>query len=109
MPGQGGRGAIPALPRTKHPRDGGLEHPGLKLLLWGHCCPPGSAGSALLVPESSVCLESSGQMVWLAWLSVCLPLVPTAGSESLGTASASLPRVLSNSPPVKNKGMVFLG
>lgn len=73
-------------------------------------CPAGSTGCALLGPESSVCLESwtEGVCAVLAvWLSGCLPLAPTAESESSGTASASLPRVLSNSPSVKNKVMFF--
>lgn len=43
----------------------------------------------------------------LSRLSGCLPLAPTAESESSGTASASLPQVLSNSPSVKNKVMFF--
>lgn len=79
---------------------------GCELLLWGWMLVFVLQGAQGLVPQSS------GGMVWLglkgSCLSVCLPLVPTAESESVGAASASLPRVLSNSPLVKNKGF-FLG
>lgn len=71
--------APPAIPAWNTPGMGAWEILGLQTAPVGvdpGCCPPGNAGSALLVPESSVCL---GEMVWLglegsvlSWLSVCL-------------------------------------